>query len=222
MRYIPQGTNMIDFIINSILILSGIMLCGFVVYKCWELNSWELGVKKFLTDGFQLIYKFCTFAYYELTGKVPCAQIINASLMLQIKEQLELVARFYMHPYDTPVLVSYIPNINGISWFDISAPSLISHYKELGFKGIVNIATNIIQTFYMETRNIKVYLFIKIATPTRLCFAIALSEEGRNFLEKQCADVYVDENIIDTVSPLEEEIDLFPPSEEEPHDSGIS
>lgn len=127
---------------------------------------------------------FPDFLYY-LSGTENPKKIINYALILANEEVLELVRRLDRHPYDTPTLVSYIPNRNNLSWYEISAVGLVSAYNNLTNKEIATIAYNVIQNYIMETRNIQACIHIQVATSKRLCFSIALSEESREFLLKQ-------------------------------------
>lgn len=191
---------------------------GYLIYKAElssEVHTWEDGVKKALTFGFEFVYE-------ELLGKVLPDKLVNPALICSNQEVLELVARLNDHPYDTPVLVSYISNANGIDWYDFAAVGLAPKYKNMANEQIARIACYKIQTFFMETRGCKVALYIKVATPTRLYFAVALSENGRKFLEKQ-ANPTPTETRSDTASTdtspapgtLEETIELFPKQDSE-------
>ncbi len=195
-----------------------ISISGFLVYKAEvasEVHSWEDGVKKVMTFVFEFVYE-------EILGKILPDKLINPALMCSNKEVLQLVERFSNHPYDTPALNSYIPNVNGIDWYDFAAVGLISKYKNLSNREIAKIADHIIQTFFMETRNCKVPLFIKVAAPTRLYFAVALSENGRKFLEKQNLPMPMGDlekarslDIPTETAGLEEVIELFPKQDSE-------
>lgn len=70
---------------------------------------------------------------------------------------------------------------------------LIPLYQGLTRSDICGMAENIIQNFYLETRGRSVKIFIKVASPTRLYFAIPLSEEAEEYLEKQ-EEVQAQEN----------------------------
>ena len=68
------------------------------------------------------------------------------------------------------------------------------------------MAESIIQNFYMETRGIRVKVFIKVASPKRLYFAIPLSVEGEEYLEKQAQPQIQDSYEDVTFDLFEEEI----------------
>lgn len=182
----------------------GICFIGYVAYKfqVFEVDSWEAGVKKTCTWLFDWIYE-------ESTGKKRLSLYVNTSLILTKLEALKLTKMFDGHPYDIPSLVSYIPNCNGISWFDIAACGFVSAYKNLKREQLLILACHTIQNYFMETRGTQVALYIKIASSGRLYFAIALSEESRQFLENQEKSAIPEilsehETII-----LEEEADVF-------------
>lgn len=149
---------------------------------------------------------FPDFLYF-LSGTENPKKMINYALMLANEEVLELVRGLDRHPYDTPTLVSYIPNRNNLSQYEISAAGLVSAYHNLTNIDTATIAYNVIQNYIMETRNIQACIHIQVATSKRLCFSIALSEESSESLIKQPqADIaqnpaenpaYMEEEIID-------------------------
>ena len=157
-----------------------ISILGYLIYKFGFLGvqSWEEGVHKLVTSGFTLLYE-------EMTGQLLPEEIVNTALILNNDEVLELVKRLSDHPYETPSLEYYCPNSNGISWYDIRAVDLAPRYQNLSNEEIAKIAFYIIQNYIMEGRGLQAFIDIKIATPTRLYLAIALSEKGRKFLEQQ-------------------------------------
>ena len=111
--------------------------------------------------------------------------IANQALILTNQETLEVVDALNGHPYDTPALASYISNVNGISWTDIKAVGLVERYKDITNEQIAQICRNIIETYFMKSRGCQVAVYIKVATPTRLYFAVALSEDSKRFLDSQ-------------------------------------
>lgn len=111
-----------------------------------------------------------------------------------MKEEVpKLVERFKNSPYIVPSLSRYVSNSLGVLWLDIKAMGLIPLYQGLTRSDICGMAENIIQNFYLETRGRSVKIFIKVASPTRLYFAIPLSEEAEEYLEKQ-EEVQAQEN----------------------------
>ena len=184
----------------------GFWLCmiSLVVYKLNVLKtkSWEETIYMMFRKGFEVCYE-------EITGKTSPKRIVDSSLFLTNGEVLELVHRFDNRPYEVPALGEYLPNANGISWMDIRAIELIPKYANMKTKEIALMAYHIIQDFYMEKRGTSVRLYIKVATPQRLYFAIALSEEGFNFLEEQQSSHQVQDDGFFRDVPLEEEIDIY-------------
>lgn len=203
--------NILFLIFEAICIL-GFMICliSFIVYKSGKLGtkSWEETIPVMLSRCFD-------FCYTEITGKPVPSQIINTALILAQEEVLELVKLFTDTPYLTPALYEFIPNALGIMWVDIRAVNLVAKYKDLQLKDRILMAYHIIQNFYMEKRGTSVNLYIKIATPQRLYFAVALSEEGYQFLEKQrLANEQIEKpSIVD--ASLEEDVELFVEDDEE-------
>lgn len=155
-----------------------VSITGFVLYKLWSLESWQAGIKSFLTFGLNTMYE-------EMTGRAVPSRMVDDLLMLTNEEALNLVREFEGHPYDAVCLESCSPNINGILWLDIRSFGLVRKYEDLVYEDIQRISYSIIQNYYMRIRNRQVNLFIRVATPTRLYVAIPLSEEGRKYLEKE-------------------------------------
>lgn len=217
------------FHIENICIIGfAICIIGLVCYKfeIVKANSWEEAIKKMFPALWKLIKRICValrkpmkiifkFFYEGFTNQDLVKAMVDTSRILMNAEVMDLVNRLSNKPYDTPTLTSYIANINGIAWYDIGALRLVSAYKDLLFDDFVRMISNIIQNYFMETRGIGVDLYIKVATPTRLYFAIALSENGKAFLEQQEANNKLKESESIIAIPLEEEIEIFSNSESE-------
>lgn len=200
-----------------------ILIIGYLLYvlEIDDVETWEEGIRHIIhllthmvKTCFLSICKIGKYlkpvffeSLYYLSGTENPKKIIDYALILANEEVLELVRRLDRHPYDTPTLVSYVPNRNNLSWYEISAVGLVSAYDNLTNKETATIAYNVIQNYIMETRNIQACIHIQVATSKRLCFSIALSEESREFLLKQPqADMaqsptenpmYMEEEIID-------------------------
>lgn len=174
-------------IIILLVALCGIMLGGYLLYKLYpeETATWEDGVKDLIHITFYGIKAICRFIYKELTGNDLQEYVVNPGLVLTNQETLELIGDLNGHPYDTPAWENYTPNINGISWTDVKAVGLVERYKDITNEQIATICRNIIETYFMKTRNDKPIVYIKVATPTRLYFAVALSKDGKRFLDSQ-------------------------------------
>lgn len=173
---------------------------GFVFCKTGHAKSIEEGITVFLVtvaeEGkkiFHFLFKIfrpvCSFLgrafYNEWTGHDLPKKLIRTELILLNEEVLELVRKFKDSPYIVPSLSCYDPNNLDILWLDIKAVGLVSRYQQFTRSNICEMAENIVQNFYLETRGSCVRVFIKIASPTRLYFAIPLSEEAEEYLEKQ-------------------------------------
>lgn len=189
------------FIMVSIFAL--FCLGGYILYKMGEAENTEEGagmlgaciasvaltVLHFLPKIFRTLFRFLYEAVYEgWTGHDLPEKLIHAERILSNAEVLELVQKFKNNPYIVPSLGGYIPNYQGILWLDIKAVELALRYQSFIREDICNMADYIIQNFYMETRGIRVKVFIKVASPKRLYFAIPLSVEGEKYLEKQVED----------------------------------
>lgn len=192
----------------------GLMIMGYVAYKLgFVKSSWEDGVKWIFTGTFKGLLKIVRWMKEEASGESLNDMIIDTALMLNKQEILELVRTLEKQPYDTPTIESFTQNANGIMWTDVSPVGLSSEYKDIDNEMIKEITERKIQNFFMTTRERQVPLYIKVASPTRLYFAIPLSQAGQEFLEKQEQNkekVAIPKNVPDV---LEEEIDIFEDTE---------
>ena len=174
-------------IIVILVVICGFMTGGYLLYKLYpeETESWEDGVKFLIHITFCWIKAIFRFVYRELEGKDLQEYEVNPALILADQETLDLIDALNGHPYDTPALAGYIQNVNGISWTDVKAVGLVERYKDITNEQIAQICRNIIETYFMKSRGCQVAVYIKVATPTRLYFAVALSEDGKRFLDRQ-------------------------------------
>lgn len=201
------------FLQTFVNIVALICVSGFAVYQFSpKITSWEAGVIKIVSFPFKLLYE-------ELVKKPALIASFNPALILTNEEAITMVQRLNRHPYDTPVLVTYISNQAGISWYDISSCGLISIYKDISRSDLIKLCTHVICQYFLETRNIMPLVYVKVASPNRLYFAIPLSNEGKAFLDKQQQDVSA-YRTNDNSEILEEEIILFDTGDSE-NDSRI-
>lgn len=206
--------DIILFLIKTLAIFIGIAsipfllaaILGYVVYRFHlsDAKSWEDAAKAILDGMKSGIYSLYRF----FTNYVPPEELINTALSLTDEEVLELIKRFDKHPYDTPTLNTYDPNVNGISWYDLRACGLSSEYKFLSLEDIRKITLYTIQNFFMETRGLKPDVYIKVASPTRLYFAIPLCRKSRDFLENQSRELHQMPEVPSVPDIIEEEIIL--------------
>lgn len=185
-----------------------------------SIASIALTVFRFLPKIFRPLFRFLCEAVYEVwTGHDLPEKLAHTERILSNAEVLELVQKFKNSPYIVPSLFKYIPNSLGVLWLDIKAVGLVPLYQGLTRSDICEMAENIIQNFYMETRGTCVNIFIKVASPTRLYFAIPLSVEGEKYLEKQVEEPpQIPDNYEDvTIDLFEEEI----PENEDNDDSWL-
>lgn len=195
---------MLSKIVVSILIVLSICLVicvsGYILYKMGDARSVEEGISlscASIADAIVGLFHFlskisrplCRFLYEAIyegwTGHDLPEKLIKTELMLSNAEALELVQKFKNSPYIVPSLFNYIRNVQGVLSLDIKAVGLALRYQSFGRKDICDMAENIIQNFYMESRETSVRIFIKVASPTRLYFAIPLNMEAEKYLEKQ-------------------------------------
>lgn len=194
--------TIIVFIYKVLAIWGFLSLIGFVIYKVLHLDTWEQGLVKAFTATINFLYE-------GFTGKSSQDANINTALLCYDNEALEIVSRLNKHPYETPSLTSYVPNLNACSWYDISAVGLAPSYKDLDNVLISEMACKIIQNFFMETRNCQVNICIKVVSPTRLYFCIPLSEAGFRFIQKQNNTSPMGRIEENNENSLEEEFDFF-------------
>lgn len=220
------------FVTVSVFVL--FCLGGYILYKMGEAENTEEGagmlgasiasialtVFRFLPKIFRPLFRFLYEAVYEVwTGHELPEKLAHTERILSNAEVLELVQKFKNSPYIVPSLFKYIPNSLGVLWLDIKAVGLVPLYQGLTRSDICEMAENIIQNFYMETRGTCVNIFIKVASPTRLYLAIPLSVEGEKYLEKQVEEPpQIPDNYEDvTIDLFEEEI----PENEDNDDSWL-
>lgn len=191
---------------------------GFLIHKTGVVDSWGAGVKYFFAGIYRIIKAVCTFLYNtfyeEITGQPLPQNVVDKSLYLTNQESLDLVEALSGHPYDSPVLHQWSEEF-GIIWIDILAVGLAPAYKDCSRDVLLQICTHVILTFFMRHREMQISLYIKVCTPTRLYFAIPVSQAGRDFLEKQKANQQKecpDQNRNDI---LEEVIELSPEESED-------
>lgn len=181
----------------------GVCIIGFILYKSgvFETSSWE--------ETISVMLKKCITVFYEeSTGKTSPQKVVNTSLYLVNEDITQLLKMLDNTPYIVPTLAN-CTHSNGVLWVDIRAVKLATKYEDLEQQQLSQMVFHIIQNFYMQTRGFSVRLFIRIATTTRCYFAIPLSEEGYQFLEKQQASVESGQHIPNATVSLEEEIPLF-------------
>ncbi len=183
---------MILYIFDTVIIIvlfciCGFMIGGYVIYRLYpeSTDRWEDGVSFMVHLVFDPLISLAKFIYKKAAGKLLTDQTVDMTYMLTDQEALDLVDSFKDHPYATPALASYGPNVNGISWIDIKAVGLAGRYKEITYEQIVTICRNVIETYFMKTRGCQAAVYIRVASPKRLYFAVPLSEAGKHFLDRQ-------------------------------------
>lgn len=175
------------FIIIILVCICGFMISGYAIYRLYPESTerWEDGVSFMIHLVFDPLFSLAKFIYKKVSEKLLTDQTVDMTYMLTEQETLDLIDTLKDHPYDTPALASYIPNVKGISWIDLKAVGLVGRYKDITYEQITQICRNIIETYFMKTRGCQVAIYIRVATPTRLYFAVPLSEAGKRFLDRQ-------------------------------------
>lgn len=138
-----------------------------------------------LSAMFKFVKWLVTEAKKSSTNEDVLEMLSDPARMLTDEEILELVKSFDMHPYDTPTLSNYDPGTNGVSWYNIEAIKLTDTYSNLTHAQLSKMCYHKIENYIMETRGIKVPVYIKVATPTQLYFVIPLSKHVEKLLSKQ-------------------------------------
>ena len=139
------------------------------------------------------------------------------TLALEHGDTVALTGKMAGHPYDTPAFADYSCR-DGIAWYDFRAFGLSGRYGDLDRESLAVMLEHIIRNHMWETRGRRAVIFIRMATPTRLNFGIALSRCGEEELEKERekqrqAASHAGKEEKQTV--LEEEIDLLGSEEDE-------
>lgn len=196
--------------LETLAMIFGVLIAGgFIAYKMKFADSWEGGVKLLLKTYWDWIKKIGKFLYEEFSGKAAQEEEINEKIYLTNQEMMNFVDEFDGRPYNTPILAG-LEIRNGIWWADISAASLSPTYRDTSMDTIKDLCQKVIQRFFMKVRETSVKVYIRVVTPTRLYFAIPLSEKGRKFLEDQIASENAQNNELWeeylSESRLEEEI----------------
>lgn len=196
--------TLLSFISNICILWTGFSLAGYIAYKggIVDADSWEGTIKK-------LVYHVGEALYEMLAGKPVDRKIINTGLILSNQEALELTKKFDGHPYDTPTLTKYMPNVNGCSWYDIAGMGLIEHYQQMDNQEVAQMAFHVIQNYFMEVRNVQVAVRIQAATPKRLYFAVALSGDSIRYLDNMRRHTVLEKAPEQVPENPEEEIPLF-------------
>lgn len=205
-----MNINNVLYNLETLAMIFGVLIAvGFIAYKMKFADSWEGGVKLILKTFWYGFKKIGKFLYEEFSGKAAQEEEINEKIYLTNQEMMNFIDEFEGRPYNTPILAGSEIR-NGIWWADISAASLSPTYRDTSMDIIKDLCQKVIQRFFMKARETSVKVYIRVVTPTRLYFAIPLSEKGRKFLEDQIASENAQNNELWeeylSESRLEEEI----------------
>jgi len=188
--------NLFDFFT---LVWFSVTVVGWIAYKCRidNVDSWEAGVK-YCTVG------VVRWLWEEITGKSNSRDVINSNFILANQEVIEIIKRMGS-VYEFPKLTAF-GNNNRFIRIEFSAVSLINKYSECSNAMLREIVCNIIQTYYLETRECEVIVFVPVATATRVCIDIPLTESAKEYLSKNYSSLSQSDNNTSINDILEEEI----------------
>lgn len=197
--------DLLLFIVPQIaLVWAIICMLAFILYLCGFKNcqSWESCVKLLCTGLF-------TWIIEGLSGENPPRKAVNPALFLSNQEALTLVRRFDHRPFDSPALSGCHADTKNILWFDVAASGLVPSYQETDTATLRRLCENRIQTYFMETRETQVPVFVRVLTPDRLYFAVPTSEEGRQHLIQTEAPGSPEKKTEALPAQMEEEVEIF-------------
>ena len=205
--------EILQFLIN---VYAFICFTGFCIYKVSDrIKTWEAGVYKIFSWIVEWLVQ-------ETTGQVPLDKIVDTSFILSDEEVVVLKNGFDKKPYNIPSIASTTPNKNGESWYDFTAIGLSREYVDMDSEERSRMCYQIIKNYFIETRKRKPDIYIFVASPVRLQFAIALSTEASKRL-KEMQERFVREENLRSYAPviLEEEIDLWEDKKDSNDDSRL-
>lgn len=197
------------------------LITGYIFYKTDKrVKTWDAGIRSIIISVANLyMFLSCSAAHfirwaypkfthflYWITETEPPEKAVDPNLILFNSEALELADRFRNHPFETPTLSENKVSDDGTFHCEIEALGLAEKYKSLSNIQISKMAQHTIQNYYMETRFIRVTAHIDMASPTRLCFSVPLSEEGRKKLENRGQSLSANSMGADSTPPLDETV----------------
>lgn len=144
------------------------------------------------------VVKIATWIKEQANGEDLYKYMSDVSLILSAEELNNLQDKLNGHPYDTPVLLSYESPSDGTVRYTFEALGLAEKYKGMEGVELGKIPQFTICNYIMATRYRQVPVCILEATPTRLCFAIPISEYGKEKLQK----LYQEKNLMNQRKPV--------------------
>lgn len=192
---------------------------GYSFYKRKNLKSLEQGIAHFeywIVEGIKKIGSALFWWVMEETGHMKPEKIIDRRLYLTNEELNDLKHWLGEKVFEVPVLESYLQESDCL-FFSFTAVGLKAKYQDIEHEQFLRLIEHSVQSYYLDTRQQKVFIKVFIATPTRVQFAIPLSGLGLKYLnsQEQIQASLTDNTAPDEIEPLEEEFHIFDDEDKE-------
>ncbi len=192
---------------------------GYNFYKRKNLKSLEQGIAHFeywIVEGIKKIGSALFWWVMEETGHMKPEKIIDQRLYLANEELNDLKHWLGEKVFEVPVLESYLQE-NDCLFFSFTTVGLKEKYRDIEHEQFLQLIEHSVQSYYLDTRQQKVFVKVFIATPTRVQFAIPLSGLGLKYLnsQEQIQASLTDNTVPDEIEPLEEEFHIFDDEDKE-------
>ena len=192
---------------------------GYSFYKRKNLKSLEQGIAHFeywIVEGIKKIGSALFWWVMEETGHTKPEKIINQGLYLANEDLNNLKNWLGEKVFEVPVLESYLQESDCL-FFSFTAVGLKAKYQDIEHEQFLRLIEHSVQSYYLDTRQQKVFIKVFIATPTRVQFAIPLSGLGLKYLnsQEQIQASLTDNTAPDEIEPLEEEFHIFDDEDKE-------
>lgn len=191
---------------------------GYSFYKRKNLKSLEQGIAHFeywIVEGIKKIGSALFWWVMEETGHMKPEKIIDQRLYLTNEELNDLKHWLGEKVFEVPVLESYLQESDCL-FFSFTAVGLKAKYQDIEHEQFLRLIEHSVQSYYLDTRQQKVFIKVFIATPTRVQFAIPLSGLGFKYLDsqEQMQTLLLDATSSDEEEPLEEVFHIFDDEDE--------
>ena len=192
---------------------------GYSFYKRKNLKSLEQGIAHFeywIVEGIKKIGSALFWWVMEETGHMKPEKIIDRRLYLTNEELNDLKHWLGEKVFEVPILESYLQESDCL-FFSFTAVGLKAKYQDIEHEQFLRLIEHSVQSYYLDTRQQKVFIKVFIATPTRVQFAIPLSGLGLKYLnsQEQIQASLTDNTAPDEIEPLEEEFHIFDDEDKE-------
>lgn len=192
---------------------------GYSFYKRKNLKSLEQGIAHFeywIVEGIKKIGSALFWWVMEETGHMKPEKIIDRRLYLTNEELNDLKHWLGEKVFEVPVLESYLQESDCL-FFSFTAVGLKAKYQDIEHEQFLRLIEHSVQSYYLDTRQQKVFIKVFIVTPTRVQFAIPLSGLGLKYLnsQEQIQASLTDNTAPDEIEPLEEEFHIFDDEDKE-------